>query len=122
MASGVLPIGCIQTWSPVLMSIAVMRPYGGLTNGRPNTVIGGSVGVLAAGASPPPRRPPAPRPASPAGPAPSPPPPPPPRLDFPFDRDGASTRLGLVSARVGPHCTAPGFAVHPPPPPLSPPV
>ena len=35
MASGAAPLGFIQTWSPVFISMAVMRPHGGLTSGAP---------------------------------------------------------------------------------------
>src|SRR5438876_3566766 len=32
---GPSPFGTIQTWSPLFRSMAVMRPYGGLSSGRP---------------------------------------------------------------------------------------
>src|SRR5688500_11439104 len=87
------------------MLIAVMRPYGGLMSGRPNTFVGGS-GVPRAGAAPAPRS--GAGPAAPAGAgagppssaaAPRPPRPPrpptqpPPRMKFMVDRAGSLMRL-----------------------------
>ena len=47
--SGVSPCAICQTISPLLRSIAVMRPYGGLTSGSPCTVSAAAAAFAAAG-------------------------------------------------------------------------
>ena len=45
--SGASPLAIIQTWSPVLRSIAVMRPHGGRTSGKTARPEAGTAGALA---------------------------------------------------------------------------
>src|SRR4029453_8310458 len=82
MYSGVSPLAAVQRWSPVLRSMAVIRPHGGLTSGKPCGPL-----LVGCGARPPPspssiatnpRPPPAGGPPRPPRPARPPPPPPPP--------------------------------------------